>query len=443
MDVIDIILLPVYLGLIYFLANFIRGKNSDNPIYQRYYIRGLNYKMLGSLGFAFIYLFYYRGGDTINFYITMKPVYKLFFRDPGTCLYFVLTPFPGYPLECFYDAYSHGAAYLLRGTASLTTIRIGSLVNLFCFNSYLVCSVVFGFISYIFGFRAFTLFCSIYPKLEKPFSIAFLMIPSVIFWGSGVSKDTIMLGCIFLFITSYYGLVISKKNIVVNILWLIASSLIISSIRGFILFSIIPGVMLMTAVYYRSALKSGILRIVAGPLFLLVGGAASYMFIQGIGNSVQSYNLDALTQKAEGFHSWHTTLGETQGGSFYSLGDDVDYSLGGILRKAPLALVICLFGPFVWQIRNAVMLLSGIESLVFLFYFFRVFLTGRAYRAVNILFRDHIVMLCIPIIIIVGIAIGMTSFNYGALVRYRIPVQPLLAVLLIVTHYRITHSEAD
>ncbi len=443
MDVIDILLLPLYLGFIYFFANFIRSKNAGNPIYQRYYMRGLNYKMFGALGFAFIYLFYYRGGDTINFYITMKPLFKLFFRDPVTCLYFVLTPLPGYPPECHYEVYTHGAAYLLRGTASLTTIRIGGFVNLFCFNSYMACTVVFSFISYIFVFRAFALFCSIYPKLEKQFAIAFLMIPSVVFWGSGVSKDTIMLGCIFLFITSYYQLVISKKNIVANILWLVISGIIISSIRGFILFSIIPGAMLMTAVYYRSALRSGILRIVAGPIFLLVGGAASYLFIQGIGNSVQSYNLDALAQKAEGFHSWHTTLGETKGGSFYSLGNDVDYSLAGILRKAPLALVICLFGPFVWQIRNAVMLLSGIESLVFLFYFFRVFLTGRAYRALNVLFRDHIVMLCLPIIIIVGIAIGMTSFNYGALVRYRIPVQPLLAVLLIVTHYRITHPESD
>ena len=199
----------------------------------------------------------------------------------------------------------------------------------------------------------------------------------------------------------------------------------------------------MTAIYYRSAFKSGLLRIIAGPVFLGAGALLSFLFIQGLGNSVQSYNVDALTQKAEGFHSWHTYLGETQGGSAYSLGDDVDYSLAGILRKAPLALVICLFGPFPWQIRNAVMLLSGIESLVFLFFVFRVFFTGRAYRAVNVLFLDHIVMLCIPIIIIIGIAIGMTSFNYGALVRYRIPIQPLLAVLLIVTNYRINNPNAN
>lgn len=443
MDVVDIILLPVYLGLIYLLANFMKGKNSGNGVYQRYFIRGLNYKMFGSVAFAFIYLFYYRGGDSINFYVTMKPLYNLFFRNPGVYFYFITTPFSTYPKECFYDVYIHGAAYLLRGTASLSTIRIGGLINLFCFNSYLVCTVVFGFISYIFTFRAFALFCSIYPKLEKQFAIAFLMIPSVIFWGSGVSKDTIMLGSIFLFITSFYQIAITKKKIGMHVVWMLLSGYIISSIRGFILFSIIPGLLLMSAVYYRNAFKSGLLRILAGPVFIAAGAVLSFLFVQGLGNSVQSYNLDALAQKAEGFHSWHTYLGETQGGSAYSLGDDVDYSLAGILRKAPLALVICLFGPFVWQIRNAVMLLSGTESLIFLFFFFRVFLTGRAYRALNVLFRDHVVMLCIPIILIIGIAIGMTSFNYGALVRYRIPIQPLLAVLLIVTNYRINNPNAN
>ena len=442
MEVIDLLLLPVYIGLIYVLANYIRGKNSGNQIYQRYYMKGLNYKMFGSLGFASIYLFYYRGGDSINFHITMQPLYRLFFQNPGEFFYFLLTPTSTYPLSCTYEVLMKGVGYLCRGTASLSTIRLGGFINLFCFNSYLVCSVVFSFISYIFIFRAFALFSSLYPKLEKQFAIAFLMIPSVLFWGSGVSKDTIMLGSILLLITAYHELVIGKRNFGANIIWVIVSAYVISSIRGFILFSIVPGLLLMTAVYYRASFKSALLRVIIGPVFLGVGALMSYLFIQGIGNSVQSYNLDILAQKAEGFHSWHTYLGETQGGSSYSLGNDVDYTITGILRKAPIALVICLFGPFVWQIRNAVMLMAGIESIVFLFYFFKVFLNLRAYRALNILFRDHIVMFCIPVIIIIGIAIGMTSFNYGALVRYRIPIQPLLAVLLIVTNYRINNPEA-
>ena len=75
-------------------------------------------------------------------------------------------------------------------------------------------------------------------------------------------------------------------------------------------------------------------RFIALPFFLGGGLIASYLFIQNIGNSMQSYNIDTMQKTAEGFKSWHTTLGETQGGSFYSLGSDVDYTTAGILRKS-------------------------------------------------------------------------------------------------------------
>ena len=143
-----------------------------------------------------------------------------------------------------------------------------------------------------------------------------------------------------------------------------------------------------------------------------------------------------MQKTAEGFKSWHTYLGYTQGGSAYSLGD-VDYSTAGILRKAPLAIAIALFGPFFWQIRNPVMLLSGIESILFLYFFFKVFINTKAYRAINIIFKDHLIMFCIPFVLIIALAVGMTSFNYGALVRYKLPLVPFFAALIAITRYRI------
>lgn len=89
------------------------------------------------------------------------------------------------------------------------------------------------------------------------------------------------------------------------------------------------------------------------------------------------------------------------------------------------------------------MLMSGIESLFFLYYFVKVFMNGKAYRALGILFRDHVIMFCIPFIIIIAIAIGLTSFNYGALVRYKIPILPFFAVLIAVTRYRINVARTD
>jgi hypothetical protein len=442
MDSIDLLLLPVYVALIYFWAARIVSSNANNGLYQRYFIKGLNYKMFGTLGFALIYLLYYKGGDSINYYLAAKPLYALAFKSPDRFLGFVADMSSAYPQECWYDCWQKSVDFLLRSNATLTVVRVTAVLNLFCFNSYIVACVVVSFLSYLFIFKTFSLFVSVYPALEREFSVAFLMIPSVIFWGSAVGKDVIMFSGIMYFFYCFYDLVILKKNFISNIIKLIFTAYLISLIRGFIIITLAPSLILMAAIYYRNAFRSPLFRFLALPIFLGGGLIASYLFIQNIGNTMQSYNLNSMQKTAEGFKSWHTYLGETQGGSSYSLGD-VDYTTVGILKKAPLALIITLFGPFVWQIRNAVMLMSGVESIVFLFYFIRVFLNMRAYRALGILFKDHIIMFCIPFVLIIAIAIGLTSFNYGALVRYKIPVLPFFTVLIAVTRYRINNVQND
>jgi len=382
-------------------------------------------------------MLYYRNGDSISFFTAMKPLYGLAFNDPASYLSFIFNFKSRYPMECFFVVDSQGVGYILNGSASLSTIRVGSLINLFCFNSYIACSVVIAFLSYLLIWRTFRLFVSIYPMLEKQFALGFLMVPSLIFWGSGVGKDSIMLSCIMAIFASYYYLVIRKQRMVSNAISLIIAASLMSMVRGFLLFTILPSLILMTAIYYKNAFKSPLVRFVALPLFMAGGLGASFFFIKSMGNSINSYSLDSLQQTAQGFQSWHQYLGETQGGSAYSLGGDLDYSVGSIIKKAPIAMVISLFGPFVWQIRNAVMLMSGVESLAFLYFFVTTFLNMRAYRALGILGRDHVVMFCIPFIIIIAIAVGLTSFNYGALVRYRIPILPFFVALLAITSYRI------
>ncbi len=443
LDSLDLLLIPVYIALVYFIAIQIRNRHSYDPIYARYYLKGLNYKIIGTMGFAFIYILYYKGGDSINYFLATKPLYSYSFQYPDKYFEFITNPLSYYPPERVYDCWINGVDYMLRSNTTLTVIRFTSIVNLFCFNSYMACCIIFSFVSYYFIFKTFRLFVSIHPQLEREFSIAFLMIPSVIFWGSGVGKDAIMFSMIMYFFYCFYNLVIFKRRLILNFFKLIFIAYLISIIRGFIVITLAPCCILMAAVYYRNVFRSPAVRFLALPLFLGGGLAASYLFIQNIGSQMQSYSLDSMQKTAEGFHSWHTTLGETQGGSFYSLGNDVDYSTAGVLRKAPLAIVITLFGPFVWQIRNGVMLLSGVESIAFLYFFFKVFMNIRAYRALNVIFRDHLIMFCIPFVLIIAVAIGMTSFNYGALVRYKIPVLPFFAVLIALTRYRIATGSSE
>lgn len=434
MDVYDFLLLPIYLAILYVLALRKKNKHSGDPLYNQYFLRGLNFKFLGALAYAAIYIYYYQGGDTISFYYAINPLFKLFFTEPGAYFKFIFSPYEVYPVECLWSASQNGVIYLLRGTPTLTTIKIGGLLTIFCCNSYFALTLVFAYISYQFQWRFFTLLCHIYPSLHRQFSYAMLMIPSVIFWGSGLSKDTIMLSSILLFIYAFYNLVILKRQMIKYFILLILVGYLISLIRGFILFTVAPCLILMAFTYYQSVIKSSMVRFLVAPMFLAFAVLGSFFFIKTLGENVDSYSVESLEQKAEGFRSWHTT----QGGSTYSIGEgEMDFTPAGILKQAPIGLLTCLYGPFIWQIRNPVMLVSGIESLTFLFLTLRMLFNQRIYAIFRVLIDDHIIAFCVPFIAILAIAIGLTSFNYGALVRYRIPVLPFLGILFIVINYHL------
>ncbi len=441
MDALDFLLLPIYFGLFYLIGSNIARGNNKNKFYRLYYMRGLQYKMLGSIGFALIYVFYYKGGDSINFFVVIRPLFKLFFTNPGAFFSFVFTYNAQYPGEAFWEAARSAAFYLLRGTPSLTVIRVGALLDVFCMNSFFSLCLCFAFISYQFQFKTFALIASIYPTLHKRLAMAFVMIPSVIFWSSGLGKDSIMFGSIMMLFYCYYKLVILKKNFVKYLILTILVGFLISLIRAFILFTLVPCLLIMTVTYYRNAISSSVLRFLVGPFFILAGIGGSVFFVRGIGGEVQSYSIESLQKKAEGFQSWHTYLGKTEGGSSYSLGGSVEYTTAGVIKQAPVALAYSLFGPFIWQVRNPIMLLSATESIIFLYFTFIMLRNRRIYSLFGILIGDHIITFCIPFSIILGIAIGLTSFNFGALVRYRIPILPFFATALIIINFHLNERE--
>src|SRR5687768_12736207 len=147
MNVYDLVALPVYAGIIYLIASFILSRNSNNRLYQLYFFKGLNYKIIGGIGFVCIYWFYYKGGDSLNFFYASKCLYKLFYNNPASFFAFVFSPTAKFPDECWMDGYQYDILWLARGSASLTSIKIASIINLFALNSFMAITLIYSFLT--------------------------------------------------------------------------------------------------------------------------------------------------------------------------------------------------------------------------------------------------------------------------------------------------------
>jgi hypothetical protein len=148
-----------------------------------------------------------------------------------------------------------------------------------------------------------------------------------------------------------------------------------------------------------------------------------------IGQENRRYNLEKLSYTAESTARWLSYVSEREEGSGYTLGD-FDYSPAGIMRKTPAAIWVTLFRPYLWEAKNLVMFLSAIES--FLLLIFTLFAVGRVItkRRIIELISNPIVVFCLVFSITFAFAIGLSTYNFGTLVRYKIPMLPLYMIAM-------------
>ena len=103
-----------------------------------------------------------------------------------------------------------------------------------------------------------------------------------------------------------------------------------------------------------------------------------------------------------------------------------------MLRLAPQAINVSLFRPYLWEVRNPLMLLSAMESLALLF-----FTLFALYKCRFNLFRtisEPTILFCVLFSVSFAFAVGVSTFNFGTLTRYKIPLLPFyfFAVILMI-----------
>src|ERR1700752_1523786 len=104
MDIFDLLLPPLYLIAILFIAHkFTIKRIRKEPIYK-YFMPGLIVKIFGAIALGLIYFFYYTSGDTVNYHNTAITFMDVLLDRPGDFLYLYF----GSPRESeFYLMNSH------------------------------------------------------------------------------------------------------------------------------------------------------------------------------------------------------------------------------------------------------------------------------------------------------------------------------------------------
>jgi hypothetical protein len=424
----DLFLTPLYLVLFYIYIFSIRNRLTSSET-RKYFIPAFSLKVVGALSLGLIYQFYYGGGDTFFFYRQGSYLLDVFLESPvtGIDLFFHASPAEDGTI------YKHAAnIYWYNAPSEYFMIRCIAVIGFFSFNSYPVISLFFATFSFIGLWRLYTTFLKIYPY-HKSFAWALFFVPTLFFWGSGVLKDTLTLGSLGFLFFYFYRIFIEKRKIVKSFIYFFIFGYIIFAVKVYILLSFLPAALLWVFIENRKFINNALLKFIATPFLILIGIISSYYMATNLTKGDVKYDIDNIAERTRVNADYLYKISVQQGGSAYYLGN-MDGSYASMISLAPLAINVSLFRPYLWEVRNPFMLLSAMESAILFLLTITVLFRKGIFKTISMLFKQPFLGFCLLFSLVFAFAVGLNSYNFGTLVRYKIPLIPFYIAALVIVN---------
>jgi len=424
MELRDLIVTPIILLLVYAGAYMVRPNITDATT-RVYFFPALTLKIIGAIAIGLLYQFYYGGGDTFTFHtLGSRIIWEAFIDSPLTGLKLIFSDRSSH--EGIY-AYSSKIAFF-HDAQSYNVVRISALFDLITFSSYSATAVLFSVFSFTGMWMFFVTFYKQYPTLHRSLAIAVLFIPSVAVWGSGIFKDTLTLGCLGIATYCLHAIFFEHKIKAIPILLLLFSIYIIYCIKIFILQAFIPAACVWIIAQKFGTIPSLVLKILLVPFVILIMLGSGYFAIKEIGEDNSKYSLENIAKTAKVTAYDIRYWSGREAGSGYSIGE-LDGTFSSMVKLSPQAINVSLFRPYLWEVRNPLMLLSAVESLAILLITLYVLLKRRVsiFQAI----WDPNVLFFLIFSLTFAFAVGVSTFNFGTLARYKIPLLPFYGLALV------------
>lgn len=342
--------------------------------------------------------------DTWAYHFSSIQEYHLLFNDPQE-----------YLTNLFRDPYGTGVDKFFAGSDSYWNdlkgnvfIKILSLFNVLSFGHYYVNIIFYSFITLYGPLAIYRVMIDVFPGKKLSILLATILIPSFLYWTSGLHKEGLIFTGISLVIYAIYFGTKEKKFGITRILSLVTGLLLLLVLRNFIIVILIPA--LVAWLIANKKPKYG-LAIFGGLYFLYIILFFTIRYI-----SPQLDFPQAVVNKQQDFNN-------IKGGNSTIPTKELQPTAISFLKNTPQAINLSILRPNPGDVRHILSLAAALEitAILFLFVIFMFWHT-------NGFISKNLIYFCIFFSLSLLLAIGFSVNNLGAIVRYRSVVIPLLVI---------------
>lgn len=430
----EFMLLVVY--IVVFVLYYGRKKRlmiGQNPEYK-YYLLGYFARLFGSLSLIWIFVYYYDNGDTISFYNSAVPVANLAMIDPGK--FFEMFFLPN-TLENYRYLYDSGTGfplgYIYADERTYFLVKLVGVLLLVSFKSIILVSVVVSTITYGGVWNLYRMLVRYYPQIPGRLAIAVLFLPSCVFWGSGLLKDTFAFSAVCWFIYGLDSIFFVGRNAWRNWVNVVLAAWIMIAMKPYVFMTVFPATLLWLLYHRVRHFRNALVRMLFLPVAMTVLATGSIFVIQGLGDRLGKFSLDVALQTIVVSQA-DLKRSEQYGTNFFDIGE-MEATWSSVLGKFPQATFGGLFRPQLPECNNIVMVLAGLENTFLFLLVLYILFRSRVVFFITLVLRNPLLQLCFVFAVGYAFMIGVTTPNFGALVRFKIPMLPLFVSGLFITSH--------
>lgn len=417
--------------IIILIYSYNKRNKIDNKFERKAYIYSVYYKLGFSLLFGLVYIFIIGGGDTMAYWEASKVMHNIYFISPELYFEQLFSP-PNWNNYFLYFNHYVGfpPGFIYREPESYFVSKITTILSFATFKSYLATTLIYASLAANASWSLYQYAKNKFIFDSKMLVIGTLFLPSVAFWCSGISKDAIVYIAAIHFSVSIMKLFdVGEKKSGILIFKLILSGFVMYHTRDFILYVILL-VFFASKVLMVLKTKKGDFIFNTLKRTAVFGGFAIILFFLSTQLSGTNLTESSDIVKEAAVVQEDFARNQEYGSNRYSLGA-VDFSVFGILKVMPLATYYGIYEPMPWNALSPLLLVNGIEALLF------VFLTWQLFRRkVRIKFdyirNNDFLLFCLFFAIFVGFMAGFSSIIFGVLVRIKALLLPFFMIVLSV-----------
>ncbi len=222
------------------------------------YWPGLILKLVAGLAVGALYTYYYPGGDTFNLYNNSVKVAEAASADWSA----YISQF--FLLDTWLDFTNFDG-----DSRSMVFERWISILTIISGHSYYVVSLWCSFIAFLGLFFLVTRLSLCFNNTSRAAVISLLLWPSVVFWSSGLLKESLAMGSVGLMVGGLLSLIFGKRLSVVQFALMLLGILFLWRIKYYVA---VPLIMASFAVLISSLLRGK-------SWWVFVGGGALVLFV--------------------------------------------------------------------------------------------------------------------------------------------------------------------